>query len=271
MTSGNMASAAPIPKVKDEKSGTRIVNSQKIEFEARLAELTRLNDLKDEFINIASHELKNLVQPILLFADLAKHGDMDKDQAIAVILANANKLRKLTSNILDVNKIESDRFLCEMERVDMKDLIAEIVQATKLHLSPEVKLETIITPDMAKELVIDGDRLRLSQLITNLISNSVKFTTKGTIMLKLNPEEKRNQLEILVSDTGSGIPAEVMVRLFEKFIPKSAAQANKQGTGLGLYISKAIVKSHHGKISAVNNSDVGATFRILLPLRQTTV
>ena len=271
MASRNMASAAPISNIKDEKSGTRIVNSQKNEFEARLAESKRLNDLKDEFINIASHELKNLVQPILLFADLAKHGDMDKDQAIDVIFANADKLRKLTSDILDVNKIESGRFVCEMEKVDMKDLVAEIVQTTKLHLPQEVKLETpIVTSDMTKDLVIDGDRLRLSQLMTNLISNSVKFTTKGKIILQLNAQVKQNQLEILVSDTGSGIPKEVMVRLFEKFIPKSAAQVNKQGTGLGLYISKAIVKGHHGEISAVNNSDGGATFRILLPIRQPT-
>jgi signal transduction histidine kinase len=204
-----------------------------------------------------------------LFADLAKHGDMDKDQAIDVIFANADKLRKLTSDILDINKIESDKFVYEMEKVDMRDLVAEIVQTTKLHIPEEVKLETpIVTPEMPKELVIDGNRVKLSQLMTNLISNSVKFTTKGKIVLRLNAQVKQNRLEILVSDTGSGIPTEVMVRLFEKFIPKSAAQVNKQGTGLGLYISKAIVKGHHGEISAVNNSEGGATFRILLPIRQ---
>jgi signal transduction histidine kinase len=237
------------------------------ELETRIAELKRLNALKDEFINIASHELKNLVQPILLFADLAKNGDMDKDHAIDIILANANKLRQLTSDILDVSKIESDRFVCEMGKVDIRDLLEEIVQATRLRLSPEVKLETSVTP-ITEELVINGDRVRLSQLLTNLINNAVKFTAKGSVMLKLKAQEDQNQLEILVSDTGSGIPTEVMVRIFEKFIPKSASQGNKQGTGLGLYISKAIVRAHNGEISAVNNSRGGATFRITLPIRQ---
>jgi signal transduction histidine kinase len=237
------------------------------ELETRIAELKRLNALKDEFINIASHELKNLVQPILLFADLAKNGDMDKDHAIDIILANANKLRQLTSDILDVSKIESDRFVCEMGKVDIRDLLEEIVQATRLRLSPEVKLETSVTP-ITEELVINGDRVRLSQLLTNLINNAVKFTAKGSVMLKLKAQKDQNQLEILVSDTGSGIPPEVMVRLFEKFIPKSSSQGNKQGTGLGLYISKAIVRAHNGEISAVNNSRGGATFRIILPIRQ---
>ena len=253
-----MASAASIPNVNDE-------------LETRIAELKRLNALKDEFINIASHELKNLVQPILLFADLAKNGDLDKDHAIDIILANANKLRQLTSDILDVSKIESDRFVCEMEKVDIRDLVAEIVQATTLRLSPEVKLETSVTPSMAEGLVIEGDRVRLSQLLTNLINNAFKFTAKGSVMLKLKAQKDQNQLEIIVSDTGSGIPAEVMVGLFEKFIPKSASQGNKQGTGLGLYISKAIVRAHNGEISAVNNSRGGATFRIILPIRQLPV
>jgi signal transduction histidine kinase len=245
------------------------MTSQEEGFQKTIAELKRLNSLNDEFINVASHELKNLVQPILLFAELAKHGDMDKDRAIDVILATANKLKQLTSDILAVNKIDSDRFVCETEKVDVNGLVEEIVGATRLRLSPEVKLETsFVGIDASEELSIDGDRMRLSQLLTNLINNSAKFTAKGSILLRLNAQPKKNQLEISISDSGSGIPAEVMARLFDKFVPKSTAQGSKQGTGLGLYISKAIVKRHNGEISASNNPTGGTTFRIVLPIRQ---
>jgi len=267
-----MESASPRPKnIKVDRNNEQIMTRQQADFQKTIAELQRLNKLNDEFINIASHEIKNIVQPILLFADLAKRGDFDKDRAINIILANAKKLRQLTSDILDVKKIDSDRFVCEMEKLDIIGLVSEIVEATKLRLSSEIKIETaIIGINESDGLTIDGDRTRLSQLLSNLINNAVKFTPKGSIRIELNAQLEKNEVEIDISDSGCGIPAEVMARLFEKFVPKSAAQGSKQGTGLGLYISKAIIEGHNGGITAHNNSDGGATFRIVLPIRQDT-
>jgi signal transduction histidine kinase len=119
------------------------------------------------------------------------------------------------------------------------------------------------------EIELDADRI--SQVLTNILGNAAKFTEKGKIKIETSRASDDNSLiEIRISDTGGGIPEEILPRLFEKFATKDVGDSAKHGIGLGLYISKAIVRAHNGKISAFNNSEGGATFVISLPTEQGT-
>ena len=113
------------------------------------------------------------------------------------------------------------------------------------------------------DLVIDADRSRITQVISNIVGNAIKFSPRGSI--KVASKVLGVKYEISISDTGGGIPEDILPRLFEKFVTKGHGEGNKKGTGLGLYISKAIVSAHHGEITAFNNG-TGATFQIRLPI-----
>jgi signal transduction histidine kinase len=132
-------------------------------------------------------------------------------------------------------------------------------------LRKEVDLEVQL---FEHDLEIELDKDRIAQVLTNILGNSLKFTKKGKIKIETSLSSEYSLIEIRISDTGGGIPAEILPRLFEKFATKDVELSAKQGTGLGLYISKAIVKAHNGKISAFNNSEGGATFVISLPIKQ---
>jgi signal transduction histidine kinase len=114
--------------------------------------------------------------------------------------------------------------------------------------------------------LIDADRSRITQVITNLVGNAIKFTSKGSIKVESRAYPDKNRLEIKISDTGGGIPIDILPRLFEKFVTKDHGEGNKKGSGLGLYISKAIVTAHNGELTATNNPEGGAAFLISMPI-----
>src|SRR6476659_7032534 len=227
-------------------------------------ELKRKEKLKDEFINIASHELKSPIQPILGLAGLALKGKIKHEEAWEVTLRQARKLEQLANDILDVSRIESGNLSCKMEKVRINEIILDVVAAAKLNpnLSEHVTLNTKL--DTPIEIV--ADKLRITQLLGNIIGNAAKFTTSGNITVESHVHLKENEIEIRIVDTGSGIPDDIFPVLFEKFSTNRSSGNDKSGTGLGLFISKAIVLAHGGKISAANNNQSGTTFSILLPI-----
>jgi signal transduction histidine kinase len=109
------------------------------------------------------------------------------------------------------------------------------------------------------------------QVLSNVIGNAVKFTEKGSIRIECRAHLTKNKVEIKVNDTGAGISELVLPNLFGKFVTKSVGETNGHGTGLGLFISKAIVTAHKGKINAYNNATGGATFTIVLPIDQSNI
>jgi signal transduction histidine kinase len=235
--------------------------------EATNVELQQKEKLKDEFINVASHELKSPIQPILGLAALAKKGKINQERAWDIILRQARKLEHLANDILDVSRIESGSLSCKMDRVGINDVILEVMAAAKLnpHLSESVVLDTKL--DAPIEIV--ADKMRITQLLGNIIGNAIKFTRTGSITVETCVYRDENKVEIRIADTGSGIPDSLLPHLFEKFSTKKiTGNESETGTGLGLFISKAIVLAHGGWVYASNNSNYGSTFTIILPIEQ---
>lgn len=220
--------------------------------------------IKDEFINIAAHELRTPVLPIVLSAEnLADR--MPEDENIKVILRNANRITKLTNDILDVSRIESNTLKLQKQKVNIKNLVEEVIQDARLKLlaseNVNIALESSIPPTMED---VSIDRSRINQVLVNLVDNAINFTENGTIRVLLEPDkETRGHLRISVLDQGKGIDPSIQGKLFGKFVTKSD---RAKGTGLGLYLCKAIVESHGGTIRGENNSTgKGATFTLTLP------
>jgi signal transduction histidine kinase len=227
--------------------------------------LKRLDHLKDEFIGVASHELKNPIHPILGYAIMGKEGKIPSDMAFDIISKQATKLKQLANDILDVSRIESNTISYKMEKANIHEILLNTLVAASSNIDFRQVSLNVKVDERNKDLQIMADRTRIAQVFTNIVGNAVKFTKKGeiTVETRLNKESKK--LEIVVSDTGGGIPQEILPHLFGKFVTKSIDDNNKHGTGLGLFISKAIVAAHGGSISAFNNESGGATFQIWLP------
>jgi signal transduction histidine kinase/flagellar motor switch/type III secretory pathway protein FliN len=221
------------------------------------------NRMQREFLSIASHELRSPIQPILSYADLASKGYVPHDQAIERIVVQAHRLQSLANDILDVARIEAGQLKCKRRRVSVNRVIGYAIDSIRDNLRKEVALEVQL---LEHDVEIELDEERMVQALTNIIENATKFTKKGNIKIETSLDFRKRIIEIRISDTGGGIPEEIVPRLFEKFATKDVGNSAGHGTGLGLYISKAIVNAHNGTISAFNNREGGATFVISLPI-----
>jgi signal transduction histidine kinase len=230
--------------------------------------LKQSDKMKDEFVNIAAHELRTPIQPILGLSEIMRPKVNSEDQVyVDVIVRNAKRLQRLTEEILDVTKIESQSLKIEAEEFNLKDVIVNCINDVILdkHLTNDGKDKPKILYD-PKDLPLKADKNRISQVVSNLMSNALKFSSGGTISvqssLKSNDKNNNNEVIVSIKDNGQGIDPEILPRLFSKFATKSYS-----GTGLGLFICKSIVEAHGGSIWAENNSDgKGATFSFTLPL-----
>jgi signal transduction histidine kinase len=232
--------------------------------------LKMIEKMKDEFVAVASHELRTPIQPILGFAMLAKRGIMSEEKAWEGVLREARRLQQLANDILDVTRIEAGGVNYAFGKLRINELLCSIVDSYRLDLQPEICLN-VIHDDSEIDFEIEADRARITQVVANLISNSIKFTEKGGIRVESRVLRESNEFEIRVVDNGRGLSEEILPVLFEKFATKGHGNvANNKGTGLGLYITKSIVEAHKGQISAFNNSDSGATFLVRLPISQSS-
>ena len=228
-------------------------------------DLKKLDKLKDQFIGVASHELRGPIHPILGYASMAKSGKIQPQVALDVIHQQALKLRKLASDILDVSRMDSGNLSYNMQKVKIHELLLSTLIAAGGTINRDNVSIVAKIDDGNKDLEISADKDRIGQVFTNVIGNAVKFTKKGSITAHTRVNTESNSIEILISDTGGGIPQDILPNLFGKFVTMSVGDTNKEGTGLGLYISKAIITAHGGTIEAYNSND-GATFRIVLPI-----
>ncbi len=231
--------------------------------QTELYEKLKLHDkMQKEFINVAAHELRTPVQPILGLSEvlLSKKGNIeDYFDLVSAINRNAKRLQHLTEDILDVTRIESHTLILHKEEVDVCEKISNVIDDIKDQINDPGKLRVVFYQPK-NPVYVSADKTRLYQVIANLLNNAIKFTKEGTI--SINVEDKENsQVTISVKDTGAGISPEIAPRLFTKFVTTSDA-----GTGLGLYLSKSIVDAHGGKMWAQNNpGKVGATFGFTFP------
>jgi signal transduction histidine kinase len=228
-------------------------------------DLKKLDKLKDQFIGIASHELRGPIHPILGYASMARGGKIQPQVALDVIHQQALKLRQLASDILDVSRMDSGNLSYNMQNVKINELLLNALIAAGGTVNPENVSIVAKIDERNKDLEMIADKDRIGQVFTNIIGNAVKFTRKGSITATTHVNSDSNTIEISISDTGGGIPEDILPNLFGKFVTKNVADTNKEGTGLGLYISKSIVNAHGGTVEAYN-SNGGATFRIVLPI-----
>ena len=225
--------------------------------------------MQREFINVAAHELRTPVQPLLGITELVSErmeaGKADQVQVskeeVDMLARNARRLEKLTQNILDVTKIEGKKFTLNKEKFDLNTKIQNTINDMKAGLDEKTK-NIVINFTLGAPIYVEADKTRIYEVISNLISNAIKFTQKGTINIALVREE--NFAKVVVKDSGKGLDPEVMPKLFTRFASKS-----ESGTGLGLYISKSIIEAHGGRIWAENNKDGrGATLSFHIPVLQ---
>jgi signal transduction histidine kinase len=180
-------------------------------------------------------------------------------------MRNGRRLQKLTENILDATKIESQSLNLNKEKFNINDLAAAIVQDYKTQII-KTNLKLVYEPKEEKTILVHADKNRLTQVFANLLNNAIIFTKEGIISMSIQKQD--SQVVVSIKDAGSGIDPEILPRLFSRFASKSFT-----GTGLGLFISKNIIEAHGGRIWAQNNSDFngdglekGATFYFSLPL-----
>jgi signal transduction histidine kinase len=250
-------------------------------------ELLMTDKMQKVFINVAAHELRTPIVPILGLSEILRSRTI-KDtsssrkkqdlEMLDIVIRNAGRLSRLTEDILDVTKIESQSLRLKKERFDLNDaiLITEEEFKGQIHTTAttgggDVKLlfETVDTINNKKPVFVEADKYRVIQVVSNLISNAIKFSKEGgggTVIVSIETEKRGGGGEdhaiVIVRDTGKGIDPEIFPKLFTKFVTKSY-----QGTGLGLFISKSIVEAHGGKIWAENNiQGKGATFYFTLPI-----
>ena len=225
-----------------------------------------------DFVNIAAHELRTPIQPILGLSEVLhdKIKDTKQIQLVDTIIRNAKRLQRLTEDILDVSKIESQSLKLNKERFNLNDVITNVID--EIITSREFKNEKNDDDDdnikleySPKDIFVEADRVRVTQVISNLLNNAIKFTKEGKITIAIEKKDDEEIIVISIKDTGIGIDSEMFPKLFSKFASKSY-----QGTGLGLFICKSIVEAHDGKIWAENNNSntqekKGATFYFTLP------
>ena len=237
--------------------------------------------MQREFINIASHELKTPTQAILGYSALIQRHPERRDEMIRAIERNAIRLQSLTNSILDVSRIESQTLKLNKEKFNINEKVRNVVDDTKS--KEEDEIEIAFADPRVDPIVVEADKTRIYEVISNLLANAIKFTRKSdsdssdgintitifTDIKSIQADKKSSsnsgvEEEVIISvrDRGTGIDPNVQGKLFSKFVTTSEA-----GSGLGLFISKGIVEAHGGRIWAQNNNDGrGATFYFSLPL-----
>jgi two-component system sensor histidine kinase VicK len=228
--------------------------------------------MQKEFINVAAHELRTPIQPILGLTEFvySKITDTNQRELLTAVIRNVKRLQQLTEDILDVTRIESKSLKLKNEQFGLNDVISSVAEDYRRQIQESGSNIKLLYQPLEETVITEVDKTRIAQVISNLISNAIKFTKEGSILVKVQKrtheeEEKEDNQEAIVSvrDTGMGIDSEILPRLFSKFATKSF-----QGTGLGLFISKSIIEAHGGRMWAENNTDgeKGATFYFTLPL-----
>jgi len=246
-------------------------NERVINLEAKKA-----NQMQKEFMNVAAHELRTPIQPIVGLAHLLRYEKEymkgKEQESLDVIIRNAERLQRLAENILDASRIESQRLTLRKGKFNLNDLLFNIVQdycqQGKNSTSSGEGVAILYEPP-DENIVVEADKERISQVMRNIIGNALEFTSEGNVSVTLRRERQHEKdgkqiAVVTVRDTGCGVDPAIMSRVFEKFVTKS-----EKGTGLGLFVSKSIVQAHEGRIWVQNDTEgeKGATFYFTLPCK----
>jgi signal transduction histidine kinase len=242
-------------QIKDSNTKLELANTQ----------LQIQDKAQQEFINIAAHELRTPIQPILGLSGLLlqdKQTEKKRQELLEVVFRNAKRLERLTENILDITRIESKSLKLDKEVFNLSEMLRDAAADFQNQIDREKvvsdsrKLELI---GLEEDILVEADKDRIHQVISNLLSNAIKFTDEGKVIISATKFD--DEVVVKVKDTGSGIDSKILPKLFTKFATKSVS-----GTGLGLFISKNIIEAHGGQLCGQNNAnEKGATFSFSLP------
>ena len=233
------------------------------------------NKMQEEFINVAAHELRTPMQPIIGLTETLRSQitDIKQLELLEITIRNVKRLMRLSDDILDVTRIEGKSLRLKKEKFNLNDVILNAMN--DITLGREfLNNENMKLSYNPQDILIEADKQRITQVVSNLLGNAVKFIKEGgrggTVIVDIEKkrvsrtgqENKEHDIVVRIKDDGPGIDPEIMPRLFMKFAAKSDI-----GTGLGLFISKSIIEAHGGKIWAENNLDgKGATFTFSMPV-----
>ena len=244
------------------------LEDQRLQIEQQNLQLLDANRHKTEFLATVTHELRTPLNSIMGFSQILRgqtKGDLNQCQMDMVdrIFSNGKSLLNLVDDILDMSTIESSHLELFPDHFDLVDLLQEVI--SELQLFAEKKgLELSLNIELAVKTVYN-DRQRLKQVLTNLISNAIKFTDQGQVQVKVRSRAK-NGIEILVCDTGIGIPQEQLTLIFQPFRQgNQSVKRRHSGTGLGLAITQSLVTMMEGFIDVSSVVDQGTTFRVQIP------
>jgi signal transduction histidine kinase len=262
--------------IKNIKKEDELIKELKKENE----ELKVHDKMQKEFINVAAHEIKTPIQPIIALSELLQqeegNNNIEKNkQLLDIIFRNSKRLKQLTDDVLDVASIESGSFFLNKEKFNLKEMITDVLKEYEQMIQNKnnIKFFLEFNDNNDEIIIVDADRNRVSQVIYNLLRNSLKFTKEGRITVIVERKEditndKYDEILVSIKDTGTGLHPEVLPKLFTRFATKSPIA----GTGLGLFICKNIIEMHGGKIWATNNKEkgkgVGSTFTFSLPVKK---
>ncbi|HEX5920928.1 MAG TPA: sensor histidine kinase [Nitrososphaeraceae archaeon] len=231
-------------------------------------QLKQHDKIQKEFINMAAHELRTPIQPILGLTDVLRDyiSDSHQSKLLDVIMRNAKRLQRLSSEILDVSKIESSLLRLSKSSIDLNEKIKTVINDIENGYDDGNKKNVKILFQPNEPITVYVDKDRIYQVLSNLLNNAIKFTENGTVTINIGVNYSSNnhdkEVIVTITDTGTGISPEILPKLFSKFVTSS-----NHGTGLGLFISKGIVEAHGGRIWAENNSSgIGTTFSFSLPI-----
>jgi signal transduction histidine kinase len=217
---------------------------------------------KDEFIGIASHELKTPLTTIKGYIEMLNTMEQEpvKKQFVEKAMVNVSKLERLIKDLLDVSKIQSGQLRLEMKDFNINDLLTETVNSVQM-----VSSHQIIRQDKLKDEIIYGDRQRIEQVLLNLLSNAIKYSP-GEHKVIIDSEKTDKELLIKIRDFGMGVTKDEQTDIFERFYRSKGTSIHISGFGLGLYICRDIIRRHFGKIW-VETADKGSIFIFSLPLK----
>jgi len=245
--------------------------TERLHFEERLraarGAAEHASRAKSEFLSRMSHELRTPLNSILGFAQLLQMDDLPLDQADAVehILRAGHHLLDLIDEVLDIARIETGHLELATERVPVADIVAEAVDLTR-PAAERAEVAIAVSIDPGAGLAVDADRQRLMQVLLNLLSNAVKYNRPGGRVDVTCEPGGRGLLRLAVADSGRGIRAADLDRVFEPFDRLGAEQTGIEGTGVGLALSRHLVARMGGRLDLVSVPEVGSTFFVDLPL-----
>lgn len=242
-----------------------------LERQQNVIRLEKMNKEKDEVLGIISHDMRNPIGGIIGISNfLRTDGPSDETELadmLTLIESSAERLLLLVNDLLDIALLEANSLQLTFSNTDIGAYVYNVMQ---LHYatakSKGVKLSMIETLDGIKAEV---DVSKFSQIIGNLISNAIKFTTDGgTVKMEIGLNADASQLQVQVIDSGIGIPKELMPKLFEKFGAQRRGTSGEKGTGLGMPLIKRYVELHQGTITVESMERIGSTFTVQIPLIQ---